>query len=95
MCGFIVDPSDGPGSQVEMLVSSNLPLPFVLCSAGALEVEAQPLGSLLSAFWKKAKPLQALLVSVGPRCGANSITSVPMCTPEGLKTDQDLPHPPA
>lgn len=77
-----------------MLVSSNLPLPLVLCSAGALEVEAQPLGSLLSAFWKKVKLLQALLVSVRPRCSAEQYY---FCSqvwrPEGLKTDQDLAPP--
>lgn len=47
-------------------------------------------------FWKKVKPLQALLVSVGPCCGAEQYY---FCSqvwrPKGLKTDQDLPHPPA
>lgn len=60
-----------PPAATGMLVSSHLPLPLLPCSSGALKVEAESLESLLShAFWEKVKPLQALLVSMGPCCSA-------------------------
>lgn len=69
--GLPVDPSPAPLAAMGMLVSSNLPPPLLPCSTGALKVEAESLVSLLShAFWEKVKPLQALLVSMGPCCRA-------------------------
>lgn len=70
MSGLPVDPSPVPLAAMEILVSSNLP-PLLPCSTGAFKVEAESLVSLLfHAFWEKVKPLQALLVSMGPCCSA-------------------------